>query len=71
LRGLKPTTFEDIIAMVALYRPGPMQFIESFIKRKHGEEKITYLHAGLENYCKFSKMNGSLLLYKIYGKQLS
>ena len=49
LRGLKPTTFEDIIAMVALYRPGPMQFIESFIKRKHGEEKITYLHAGMKN----------------------
>lgn len=49
LRGLKPTTFEDIIAMVALYRPGPMQFIDSFIKRKHGEEKITYLHDGMRN----------------------
>lgn len=48
LRALKPTVFEDIIAMVALYRPGPMQFIDSFIKRKHGEEKITYLHPGLE-----------------------
>jgi DNA polymerase-3 subunit alpha len=49
LRGLKPTTFEDIIAMVALYRPGPMQFIDSFIKRKHGQEKITYLHEGMKN----------------------
>ncbi len=49
LRGLKPTTFEDIIAMVALYRPGPMQFIDSFIKRKHGDEKITYLHEGMKN----------------------
>jgi len=48
LRALKPTVFEDIIAMVALYRPGPMQFIDSFIKRKHGEESITYLHEGLE-----------------------
>ncbi len=49
LRGLKPTVFEDIIAMVALYRPGPMQFIESFIRRKHGQEKITYLHDGMRN----------------------
>ena len=49
LRGLKPTVFEDIIAMVALYRPGPMQFIDSFIKRKHGQEKITYLHEGMRS----------------------
>ncbi|MFZ5365118.1 MAG: DNA polymerase III subunit alpha [Patescibacteria group bacterium] len=48
LRQLKPTTFEDIIAMVALYRPGPMQFIDSFIKRKHGREKIEYLHPSME-----------------------
>lgn len=52
LRDLKPTVFEDIIAMVALYRPGPMQFIDSFIRRKHGHEKITYLHAGMENSLK-------------------
>ncbi len=52
LKELKPTVFEDIVAMVALYRPGPMQFIDSFIKRKHGEEKITYLHPGLENSLK-------------------
>lgn len=49
LRELKPTVFDDIIAMVALYRPGPMQFIDSFIKRKHGEEEITYLHPKMEN----------------------
>jgi len=49
LKELKPTTFEDIVAMVALYRPGPMQFIDSFIKRKHGEEQITYLDKGMEN----------------------
>jgi len=41
--------FEDIIAMVALYRPGPMQFIDSFIKRKHGQEEINYLHPKMEN----------------------
>jgi DNA polymerase-3 subunit alpha len=52
LKGLKATHFEDIIAMVALYRPGPMQFIDSFINRKHGVEKITYLHPGLENSLK-------------------
>lgn len=48
LRELQPTVFDDIIAMVALYRPGPMQFIDSFIKRKHGQEDITYLHPKME-----------------------
>lgn len=48
LKELKPTVFDDIIAMVALYRPGPMQFIDSFIRRKHGEEAITYLHPKME-----------------------
>ena len=52
LRDLKASSFEDIIAMVALYRPGPMQFIDSFIRRKHGEEEVTYLHPGLENSLK-------------------
>src|SRR5699024_4564880 len=42
LRNLKPTVFDDLIAMNALYRPGPMEYIPSFIKRKHGEEEITY-----------------------------
>lgn len=44
IRELKPNAIEDIIAMVALYRPGPMQFIESFIARKHGKEKIVFMH---------------------------
>jgi len=52
LRDLKPSVFEDIIAMVALYRPGPMQFIDSFIKRKHGQEAISYLHPKFENALK-------------------
>ena len=48
LRRLKPDCFEDIIAAVALYRPGPMDNIPAFIARKHGKEKIEYLHADLE-----------------------
>lgn len=52
LRDLKPTTFEDIVAMVALYRPGPMQFIDEFIGRKHGEKKIIYPHPSMENSLK-------------------
>ncbi len=48
LKELKPTEFEDIIAMVALYRPGPMQFIPDYIERKHGRQKITYIVPELE-----------------------
>ncbi len=48
LRDLKPTVFDDIIAMVALYRPGPMQWIEDFIGRKHGRKQITYLHPAMK-----------------------
>jgi DNA polymerase-3 subunit alpha len=48
LKDLKPTSLEDIIAMVALYRPGPIELIPSFINRKHGKEKVTYLHPKLE-----------------------
>ncbi|MDZ7786159.1 MAG: DNA polymerase III subunit alpha [Candidatus Saccharibacteria bacterium] len=44
LKELKPSVFDDLIAMVSLYRPGPMQFIDTFIRRKHGEEKIEYFH---------------------------
>jgi DNA polymerase-3 subunit alpha len=47
LRKLKPDRFEDIIAVVALYRPGPMENIPTYIKRKHGEEEIAYLHDDL------------------------
>lgn len=48
LRELKPNKFDDIIAMVALYRPGPMQFIDDFIARKHGLQEVTYEHEGLK-----------------------
>ncbi|MBI3421118.1 MAG: DNA polymerase III subunit alpha [Candidatus Sungbacteria bacterium] len=44
LRELKPTEFEDIISILALYRPGPMDSIPDFIAAKHGQKKITYLH---------------------------
>ena len=52
LRELKPTVFEDLIAMNALYRPGPMGYIPQFIKRKHGEEAITYDIPIMEKYLK-------------------
>ena len=52
LRKLRPDRFEDIIAVVALYRPGPMENIPSYIKRKHGEEKPDYLHPMLEGILK-------------------
>ena len=42
LKELKPTTFDDLIAMNALYRPGPLEYIPSFVNRKHGREAITY-----------------------------
>jgi DNA polymerase-3 subunit alpha len=48
LRELKPTDFEDIIAMVALYRPGPMEWIPDYIAGKHGKKKPAYLHPKLE-----------------------
>jgi DNA polymerase III subunit alpha len=48
LKELKPTTIEDLIAMNALYRPGPMDFIPDFINRKHGIDKIEYPHPWLE-----------------------
>lgn len=48
LKELKPTELEDLIAMVALYRPGPIELIPSYIKRKHKKEKIEYLHPQLE-----------------------
>lgn len=48
LKELKPTVIEDLIAMNALYRPGPMQFIDTFIARKHGTEEVEYPHELLE-----------------------
>ena len=52
LRELKPTVFEDLIAMNALYRPGPMGYIPQFINRKHGREPITYDIPVMEKYLK-------------------
>ncbi len=48
LKELKPTNIEDLIAMNALYRPGPMDYIPSFVNRKHGREKVDYPHEWLE-----------------------
>ncbi|MBZ0182334.1 MAG: DNA polymerase III subunit alpha [Melioribacteraceae bacterium] len=49
LKRLKPTSIKDLAAMNALYRPGPMEFIDDFIARKHGKKEITYLHPILES----------------------
>lgn len=55
LQELVPNTFEDIIVMVSLYRPGPMQYIPTYIKRKHGREKVKYPHASLENILRLTQ----------------
>jgi DNA polymerase-3 subunit alpha len=68
LRELKPTVFDDIIAMVALYRPGPMQWIEDFIERKHGRTPITYVHNSMENALKNTY---GVLVYQEQVMQLS
>ncbi|MEK7659929.1 MAG: DNA polymerase III subunit alpha [Patescibacteria group bacterium] len=64
LMELKPTEFEDIVVMVALFRPGPMELIPSYIKRKHGKERVTYAHPLLEPY--FNKTYGIM----VYQEQL-
>lgn len=48
LKQLQPTQFQDIVAMAALFRPGPMEWIPSFIRRRRGEEEVRYLHPDLE-----------------------
>jgi DNA polymerase-3 subunit alpha len=48
LRAVKPTVFEDLIALVALYRPGPMQYIPTYAARKHGREPVTYIDERLK-----------------------
>ncbi|MBA2701632.1 MAG: DNA polymerase III subunit alpha, partial [Chloroflexi bacterium] len=50
IRDLRPTSVHDLAAMVALYRPGPMENIPAYIRRKHGSEPVTYLHPLLEPY---------------------
>ncbi|RZW43333.1 MAG: DNA polymerase III subunit alpha, partial [Flavobacteriaceae bacterium] len=52
MKDLKPTVFDDLIAMNALYRPGPMEYIPSFIRRKHGQEAIEYDLPEMEEYLK-------------------
>lgn len=52
MKDLKPTVFDDLIAMNALYRPGPMEYIPSFIARKHGKEEIVYDLPAMEEYLK-------------------
>ncbi len=52
LKALQPNRFEDLVAMNALYRPGPMEYIPSFIARKHGREEIEYDHPMMEPYLK-------------------
>ena len=52
MKDLKPTVFDDLIAMNALYRPGPMEYIPSFIARKHGDEEIVYDLPDMEEFLK-------------------
>ena len=52
LRDLKPDKFDDLIAMNALYRPGPLEYIPDFIARKHGRQAVTYDLADMEEYLK-------------------
>jgi len=61
LRGLRPGQLEDLIAMVSLYRPGPMELIPDFIQRKHGRSKITYEHPAME---KFTRETYGIMVYQ-------
>src|SRR5438552_2390974 len=61
LRGLKPERLEDVIAMVSLYRPGPMDLIPDFIARKHGRAKIAYEHPAMD---KFTREMYGIMVYQ-------
>src|SRR5216684_3520745 len=61
LRGLKPEKLEDVIAMVSLYRPGPMDLIPDFIARKHGRARIAYEHPAME---KFTRETYGIMVYQ-------
>jgi len=52
LKMVQPTCFDDIIAIVSLYRPGPMQYLETYANRKHGREEASYVHPGAEEVLK-------------------
>ena len=68
LRRLKPNTFEDIFAAIALFRPGPAVNIDTYIKRKHGEEKVTYIDKSLEQ---ISSNTYGILIYQEQIMQLA
>jgi len=55
LQELEPNAFEDIIVMVSLYRPGPLQYIPTYIRRKHGKEKVKFPHSSLEQILKLTQ----------------
>jgi DNA polymerase-3 subunit alpha len=61
LRGLRPERLEDVIAIVSLYRPGPMDLIPDFINRKHGRARITYEHPAME---KFTRETYGIMVYQ-------
>jgi DNA polymerase-3 subunit alpha len=61
LRGLRPERLEDVIAIVSLYRPGPMDLIADFIARKHGRAKIAYEHPAME---KFTRETYGIMVYQ-------
>src|SRR5580765_4596807 len=63
LRQVKPTVFEDLIALVALYRPGPMQYIPTYAKRKNGQEQVTHIDPRLK------EITGSTYGISIYQEQ--
>jgi DNA polymerase III subunit alpha len=68
LKELEPDQFDDIVAMVALYRPGPMQWIDDFIARKHGKSRIEYQHPAMENSLKSTY---GILVYQEQVMQIS
>ena len=68
LRNLKPSTFEDIFAAIALFRPGAAINIDSYIRRKHGEEKVTYLDDSLKEV---TKNTYGILIYQEQIMQLA
>src|SRR5262249_4002271 len=61
LRGLRPERLEDLIAMVSLYRPGPMELIPDFINRKQGKAKVAYEHPAME---KFTRETYGIMVYQ-------
>ena len=61
IRSLKPERLEDLIAMVSLYRPGPMELIPDFINRKHGKAKVAYEHPAME---KFTRETYGIMVYQ-------